>query len=287
MKAKTDSPEYLESQYAIEVAFQKALLAQPDASVRETMYVDAYRDAYAQSQALSPEEIDFGYASAEVDAIAPLLQGKTVIDYGCGYGSSTLHIAQYAKSVTGCDILPEVVEGALGRLAPISRQSISFQVVRPADLPFPLHSADVIYLSDVIEHFHPADAEAFLEQARRVLRPGGLLVCITPHPNYGPSDISKHFVPTGARSQGFHIQEYTYQQLSGLLTQFGFVSHKTVALSPRHMAHLPRGLQSALIVSPQFRIWAESCPSVMQSKSLKRILGLNRSVYLMAQTPQT
>lgn len=286
MKAKTDSQGYLESQYAVEVAFRNALLAQPDSELRETMYVDAYRDAYAQSQALSPDEVDFGYASSEVEAIAPLLVGKTVIDYGCGYGSSTLQIARYAQTVTGCDILPEVVEKAQQRPESAGQVNASFQVVRPAALPFPLHSADVIYLSDVIEHFHPEDAQAFLEQARRVLRPGGLLICLTPHPNYGPSDISRHFVPKGSPSQGFHIQEYTYGQLQDLLASFGFDSFQTPVISPRQLAHVPFGMRAGFMGSPWFRCWAESTPWVMASKFLKRAVGLNRSVYLVAQTPR-
>lgn len=286
MKAKTDSREYLERQYAVEVAFHQTLLAQTDAAAREAMYVEAYRDAYAQSQALSPDEIDFGFSSPEVDAISPMLAGKTVIDYGCGYGSSTLHIAGVAKSVTGCDILPEVIDLALSRHQRNHQPNVAFQVVKPADLPFGLHSADVIYLSDVIEHFHPADAEAFLEQAVRVLKPGGHLVCLTPHPNYGPSDISRHFVSRGEPSQGFHIQEYTYASLQALLSRYGFTTFQTPLLSPRQLAKFPAPLKSLLLASPKFRQWAETTPWVMQSRLLRRALGLNRSVYLIAQTPE-
>jgi SAM-dependent methyltransferase len=48
------------------------------------------------------------------------------------------------------------------------------------DLPFPDASFEVVYHSHVLEHFSQPNALRFLEQCRRVLRPGGLLRVVVP-----------------------------------------------------------------------------------------------------------
>jgi len=46
-------------------------------------------------------------------------------------------------------------------------------------LAFSADSFDVVIIADVIEHVR--DINAALTEIARVLRPGGLLICVTPH----------------------------------------------------------------------------------------------------------
>jgi SAM-dependent methyltransferase len=47
-------------------------------------------------------------------------------------------------------------------------------------LPVQSGAAQVVYSSHMLEHLHPRDASAFLAEARRVLRPGGIIRLVLP-----------------------------------------------------------------------------------------------------------
>jgi 2-polyprenyl-3-methyl-5-hydroxy-6-metoxy-1,4-benzoquinol methylase len=283
MKAKTNSIAYLETQYAYETAFHERILAESNPVERKRLYFEAYQYAYQQSRDLSPEAVDFGYQSQEIQILEPWLKQKDIIDYGCGYGSSTLHLAEYARTVTGYDILPDVIDVARQRLT--QQNNVTFEVVEPADLPASAQSADIVYASDVIEHLHPEDASAFMEKAFQTLRPEGMLVCITPHYLYGPSDITRQFQPKGSQSKGFHLKEYGYGTLTTLMKEAGFKHFQTPGLSPRHIVKLPcyRQILPMLMFTSIFREKAEALSVVQRSRSLRKMWGLNRAVYILAK----
>lgn len=109
-------------------------------------------------------------------------------------------------------------------------------------------SADLAYSRDVAEHLHPDD---FLDQAveiRRVLRPGGRYVCVTPNRLSGPHDISGDFTDV---PQGFHLREYTDSELADEFRVAGFtrvqllVSYYGFRLSPLLPVPLVRPLEAA------------------------------------------
>ncbi len=287
MKAKTDNQDYLQRQYNYEQTFHQKIMAENNATTRQALYLDGYGYAYQQSQEYSPDEIDFGFQTEEIDLIRPWLKNKVVVDYGCGYGSSTLAMAETACHVTGCDILDEVTSIARSRLTDKAINNITFKKVPPVDFPFEENSIDLVYASDVVEHFHPDDFSHWLKQVYSALKPGGKLIIITPHPNYGPSDISRNFLAKGAQSKGFHLLEYTYSALVTKLTDTDadFVNPKTPIISPRQRQIIPfyNQLIQLLWTNPQWRISAEQSPKVMSNAFLKKIIGLNRSVYLVVQ----
>lgn len=47
-------------------------------------------------------------------------------------------------------------------------------------IPFPEGSCDIVYHSNIIEHFRCEDAQAFIKECFRVLKPGGILRVATP-----------------------------------------------------------------------------------------------------------
>jgi SAM-dependent methyltransferase len=60
-------------------------------------------------------------------------------------------------------------------------------------LPVEPGSVDVAYSDQLMEHLHPDDAVAQLENVARAIRPGGVYVCITPNRLSGPHDVSRGF----------------------------------------------------------------------------------------------
>jgi predicted SAM-dependent methyltransferase len=83
-------------------------------------------------------------------------------------------------------LVPEIL-GAIGLLEPAQRKFIAFARANRIELcdatrriPVPDGSADVVYSSHMLEHFDPAEARTFLGEARRVLRPGGIIRLAVP-----------------------------------------------------------------------------------------------------------
>ena len=96
-----------------------------------------------------------------------------VLDLGCGPGTITAGLARRARSVIGVDTSAEMVESARHLAAESGADNASFQVGSAYELPFDDKSFDVVYAHQVTQHL--ADPVRALREARRVLRPGGLV----------------------------------------------------------------------------------------------------------------
>lgn len=103
-------------------------------------------------------------------ALAGPLAGRDVIDIGCGTGAMAERAARAGARVTAVDLAPEMVERAR------SRPALAGALVRTMDaqaLELPDASQDVA-LAAFSLMFCPDPGRA-LAEARRVLRPGGVL----------------------------------------------------------------------------------------------------------------
>ena len=58
-----------------------------------------------------------------------------------------------------------------------------------------------------------------MHEVYRVLKPGGVYVCVTPNRLGGPYDISRHFDTVAT---GLHLKEYTVTDSSDLFRRVGF-----------------------------------------------------------------
>jgi SAM-dependent methyltransferase len=110
------------------------------------------------------------------------LEGRRVLDLGCGVGEYVRAFAREGADALGCDIeLPRLIE-ARDRSAAGGWQRTAFLAAAGEDLPFADRSLDVIVLNEVIEHV--ADDRATLGEVERVLRPGGRCVLFAPNRLY-------------------------------------------------------------------------------------------------------
>jgi SAM-dependent methyltransferase len=89
------------------------------------------------------------------------------LDVGCGTGLSTIALKPIAKRIVGVDAAPEMIA-----LAPPDPQ-ITYLVAPAEQLPTPDTAFNLMTLSSA---FHWIRREAFLAEARRVLRPAAWLV---------------------------------------------------------------------------------------------------------------
>jgi SAM-dependent methyltransferase len=174
--------------------------------------------------------------------------GDVIIDLGCGDGGWLDAIAPRYRRAIGIDIIgPQIGHQTAG--------ANGWEFIQAdLDLGLPLDDeiADVIRANQVIEHVR--EPGEFLAGARRVLRPGGLLVVTTPNVRYvrhlarlvflghGPM-TSSH--PPGAASawDDGHLHYLTPGDLRRIAHQAGFGQVRVSALiAPSGRFRLLRGV---------------------------------------------
>lgn len=104
---------------------------------------------------------------AAYEVCAPFLGGGRVLDLGCGIGHSYDRLA--ARETVGVDLDAEALAG----------QQRETRVADMRDLPFGEAEFDAVLSVHSIEHV--PDPEHALNEARRVVAPGGTVVFVTPN----------------------------------------------------------------------------------------------------------
>lgn len=133
--------------------------------------------------------------------------GKRVIDLGCGSGYGAARLASIAAEVVGVDVSANAIAFAQDRYP---ARNLRFEAVASGEkLPFPDASFDVAISFQVIEHV--ADDAAYLREAKRILKPGGTLLLITP-------DRRFRLLPGQKPWNRWHVREYSVASLRRLIS---------------------------------------------------------------------
>jgi SAM-dependent methyltransferase len=100
-----------------------------------------------------------------------LLDGRDVLDVGCGEGWLARRLVGAGARVTGIDPLPGALANA--REASPEAESLRFVHGTAEALPFADRSFDVVVFFNSLHHVPVASMELALSEAARVLRPAG------------------------------------------------------------------------------------------------------------------
>ncbi len=118
-----------------------------------------------------------GFEEVKLILKETLLEGKSVLDIGCGIGGITVGLVKdfLAGKVIGIDVEEVVCKLAIERVQKAGLcDIIEIMRVNPGKFPFADNSFDIVFSKDSIVHI--SDKEFLAEEVYRVLRPGGCFV---------------------------------------------------------------------------------------------------------------
>lgn len=105
------------------------------------------------------------------------VEGKTVLDLGCGSGESIPALHARGARVLGVDLSPDLIQLAKGRLDVYGISTATLKLGSAYETGVPTASVDVVFCMSLLHHLHIPRA---LREIRRVLRPGGYVVVKEP-----------------------------------------------------------------------------------------------------------
>jgi ubiquinone/menaquinone biosynthesis C-methylase UbiE len=149
-----------------------------------------------------------------VDVLAMFdFNGKVVIDVGSGSGFSSFMLAAAATEVIGVEI-----EDAMRQLAEASAVDSGYENVRftkgdARSIPLPDSSADVV-AAWTLAIYPAAGYRAFIQEAQRVVKTGGLIVSVQVAPGwYGGelNDVIGHETPELDEMDRIFVDEFGFE----------------------------------------------------------------------------
>jgi ubiquinone/menaquinone biosynthesis C-methylase UbiE len=117
-----------------------------------------------------------------------------VLDAGCGGGGTALSLAEEARFAVGLDLLARFRAAGTRLQQERGVANAAFVQGDGERLPFRDGSFDLVFSHSVIEHV--ASAQAYLQECRRVLKPGGALYLSTaPYLSLAGAHLPRLLVP--------------------------------------------------------------------------------------------
>ncbi|MGB8273747.1 MAG: methyltransferase domain-containing protein [Alphaproteobacteria bacterium] len=213
------TPERLRAHYRIERDLATALKTAPREE-RKRLYSSLYDELYRRVPD-HPQLVRKKDAAAQRATVARQMRflgrflspDSTFMELGPGDCALSHEVARHVKGVVAVDVSEEIARTTA------SPANFRLALSDGVTVPVPGESVSVAYSNQLIEHLHPDDARAQMENVFAALKKDGRYVCITPNRLTGPHDVSAYFEDTAA---GFHLKEYTNAELARLMTAVGF-----------------------------------------------------------------
>lgn len=149
-------------------------------SKRAVEYFDSHADYYETNQYQTSRRTFVNGRHDRLIAIFRSLSipdGARVLDAGCGPGNLIQELSRRSDRVSAIDAAPKMLSLARSRATAAHVGNVDYHVATIESLPFLDNSFDLVCSAGVIEYL--PSCQRALEEFRRVLKPGGVLILPT------------------------------------------------------------------------------------------------------------
>ncbi len=181
-------------------------------------------DRYLNPQANTPFALEYAFY------LLGNVQGKVVLDLGCGSGETLIPLIRRGASLIGIDLSPDLIAIARRRLSD-ERLSATTYVGSAYETNLSNNSVDVIFCMSLIHHL---DIATVREEMRRILRPGGCHRTAGTHPLQQGLRFPPLLIASSRRH--FRVRTSSHQRR---------IPHRSSRLPGRGASFLPAPVRSA------------------------------------------
>lgn len=204
---------------------------------RSTLYGEVYDELFRKVPDHPQLERKRHPARAGVGSQVELIErfvgpDDTFLEIGAGDCAVSMAMAGRTKNVVAVDVSKQIAT------AEATPTNFELRLTDGRTIPAPDGSIDVAFSNQLMEHLHVDDAREQLREVFRALAPRGTYICITPNRLSGPHDVSGLFDRTAT---GFHLKEYTTEELAGLFHDVGFTKMSVLVGRPPILVELAAG----------------------------------------------
>lgn len=146
--------------------------------------------------------------------------GKKILEVGCGAGIDLVHFARGGAIVTGVDLSETAVDLAKKNFSQ-RKLTGDLRVMNGEALEFPDDAFDVVYAHGVIQY--TADAQKLVNEARRVLKPGGKFIAMVYNRKGWLNVMSKVFSVGLEHEDAPVLEKYSIGEFKQMMSGFSHV----------------------------------------------------------------
>ena len=147
------------------------------------------------------------------------LEGKSILEVGCGRGATLLEFARRGASVVGLDYSEEALAVCRALQSRYGIAGARFVNGDARSLPFSAGSFDFVFSVGLIEHFQ--QPEVLLAEQARVLKTNGFVMVQAPQKYSMYTAIKKLLIGLGRWRYGGWETQFSEREISSLISEAG------------------------------------------------------------------
>jgi SAM-dependent methyltransferase len=183
------------------------------------------------------------YRVAKVLGIYDPGPDERVVDLGCGWGTFGFALAPRVAEIVGVDFSERSIAICERRLEREPHPTLRFLCADAGATGLEAGKWDLVIAADLFEHLYPEDSARVVQEAHRLLRPGGRLSIWTPHRGHFLEVLKNRGILL--KPDPSHVDYKSLDRLREMLVGAGFRVERAYYAE----SHLPglRALERALL----------------------------------------